>query len=95
MSVELERAYVWDCPHCGQENFQRQVSAQLEPDVAHELAVAAGVIEEWQSMEEVGCSLLTYPDVVYCKRCEKQFSTTFSMSEDGPIEEDDDEDDDL
>jgi hypothetical protein len=30
--VELVPAFMWDCPNCGRENFQRAVSVMVPPD---------------------------------------------------------------
>lgn len=74
--IPLQLAYVWDCPHCGHENFQRAVVADISADELHDVAVAMGEIEEWQELPEgLGAHWQTHPDTVHCRRCETQYET--------------------
>lgn len=38
MNTELHPAFVWDCDHCGRENFARAVEANLDEAAAQAIA---------------------------------------------------------
>ena len=62
--VELSPAYMWDCPNCGRENFQRAITVAMTDEDRLEMEVG----EEggyWQS----------YPDTVICKHCDMKYDT--------------------
>lgn len=68
--IELSPAYMWDCPSCGRENFQRSILlAATEED--KELGIDPNDYT-WQ----------TYPNVVICRHCEKQFKTRHVLTND-------------
>ena len=66
-SVELHRAFIWDCDACGRENIERTSPARLSDDETEEIE-EAGIDPE-------GCVLV--PDEVTCKFCEAEFDVEF------------------
>lgn len=64
--VELGAAYVWDCDHCGRENFVRAVAHELTPEEQALIHFEEGEGARW----------ITRPEVVECPHCEAAFSTT-------------------
>lgn len=73
--VELHQAFMWDCPACGRENFERAVVCEDPDEDQIAEALEAGVI----SQEEVAAGLqgtwMLAPERVTCKHadCGKEF----------------------
>lgn len=67
--VELLPAFLWICPECGAENFERTIVAELSAEQMQELRDEHGV-EPWEEGE-----FLTNPQNVVCKDCSKEFGT--------------------
>ena len=61
--VELHPAFVWDCPSCGREQFERSVVAELSPDELEELREQHG-IQPWEAGR-----FHTKPTTVNCRSC--------------------------
>lgn len=59
--VELHPAHMWDCPHCGQENFCRCVT--YEP----------GTVDLPEEEEEG--HWVTAPEIVQCSSCGNRYRT--------------------
>ena len=77
--IELLPAYMWDCPSCGRENFQRSITLAMTDEDIVELGLNSGESGTWQS----------YPDVVTCRFCSKQYQTRhINESEDEDLIED-------
>lgn len=81
--VELSPAYMWDCPNCGRENFQRSVLLAMTDEDRLEMDLAPNEVGSWQS----------YPNIVVCRFCEQQYQTKH-ISDDGEGDEDDEPSDD-
>lgn len=64
-TVEMIPAYMWDCPHCGQENFQRSVSVTLTDEDREQMGLEEDEDGSWQ----------TFPTTVCCRSCGKRFGT--------------------
>lgn len=79
--VELLPAYLWDCPACGRENFQRTVTRFLDPhDEADAECIAALYGEEMlehardgHEHGKVGIHAQSTPDRVTCRHCDEEF----------------------
>jgi len=69
LSVELRPAYVWDCPHCWDENFENSMIYEASDEEILELKEEHG-IEVWEDGV-----FTTMPEVVKCKFCEMVFKT--------------------
>jgi rubredoxin len=65
--VELLPAYMWDCPECGGENFERGIVPEMSEEDKAELREEHGVVEDghWMLM----------PSKVTCRHCEATFDT--------------------
>jgi DNA-directed RNA polymerase subunit RPC12/RpoP len=63
--VELIPAYVWDCPECGRENFQRGIIAPITEEDREEMVLEENAVGHWT----------TIPNVVTCKHCGSAFDT--------------------
>jgi hypothetical protein len=71
-TIELHPAWMWDCPHCGTENFQRSVCLEF----TKEAYLEAGLPEdEWDDEHHIGQS---YPNYVKCRDCSKRWKTSDS-----------------
>lgn len=98
MTVELHTAWVWDCPECGKENFQRaktgdateaamMLAAAEEGDLVAALQAEEGSIVEDEE-EEAGAPYLIQelaiaPWYVLCQHCGKRSpSSCASVDED-------------
>lgn len=75
-TAELIPAYVWDCDHCGRENFQRAVSRLLNGDNPAE-AVLIRAIEGMPPDAPVPPGwkyrFMTEPERVACRACKTIF----------------------
>jgi len=79
LRVELHQAFMWDCPHCGVENFQRGVTIHMTDEELLESGIEASDFESWRTATTAPCK-------VKCHDCERQFKAT---------EDDDDDDHEL
>lgn len=87
--VTLVQAFVWDCPKCGNENWQRAVVQRLSREEAKECLVKMGHMEEWQEQDEdVRGELVGCPEEVHCDRCKE----VFEPIQRDPLDDDEDED---
>lgn len=68
-SVELVPAFVWTCPECGVDKFERAILVELSEEEIEELQQ-----EEDGEPEEAG-SFLTSPQSVTCDKCKRTFAT--------------------
>lgn len=73
--AEMHPAYVWDCDHCGTENFVRSVVYEPSIEERTELATAHGV-----SPDEIG-DWVSHPDEVTCSRCGTTYPAKHFRSE--------------
>lgn len=94
--VPLYQAFVWDCPQCGQQNWQRAVSQRLSREEHKDILIKLGSIESWQDIDDdLGGELMSVPDEVHCDRCKTILTPTCALA-DVPhetVEDDEDEDD--
>lgn len=67
--VEVHPAHMWDCPHCGTENFHRSISIQMTPDELREQGIEEDDIQHWEKCTVPPC-------VVTCKKCGSRYRTT-------------------
>jgi hypothetical protein len=68
IEVELLPAYMWDCPECGGENFERGIVPEMSREEFELMCQENGVVEEnghWMLM----------PSQVNCRHCEFTFKT--------------------
>jgi ribosomal protein L37AE/L43A len=78
--VELSPAYMWDCPNCGRENFQRSITVALTEEDRIHMNLSSEEIGSWQS----------YPNFITCKFCKQSFKTRH-ISETEIVDGDEDE----
>lgn len=88
-AAELYPAYVWDCPECGRENFQRSISRVLDPDDDDDREVIQGLygpgaLDEAEGGRRVRSQ--TTPNSVVCRHC----AATFRAVNDLDVPDDDD-----
>lgn len=67
--VELRPAYVWDCPECGKEVFERGLVPEMAEDDRQAVREEMGV-QPW----EEGC-IMAMPETVRCPHCGAEFPT--------------------
>jgi len=67
--VELHPAFVWDCPECGTEHFERAVVPEMSDEERRELQDEHGV-QPWDEGD-----FLMMPMKVACPRCGRAFDT--------------------
>lgn len=85
----LGHAFVWDCPNCGTENFQRMSAFIVKDKEAKKIMVARGEIEEWQDIPEgLGIIMSACSDNVVCRCCKLMFKAIERYAD---YEPDDDE----
>ena len=65
--VVLQPAYVWYCPHCGQENFAKCEMVKFTEEQKEAIQEAYGACDEDQ--------FPVSPDTVCCKNCGSQFDS--------------------
>lgn len=75
--VELSPAYMWDCPNCGRENFQRAITVAMTEEDRLEMDL---------SIDEGGC-WQSYPNIVICRFCEQQYETQHVTDDEGDEED--------
>jgi predicted nucleic acid-binding Zn-ribbon protein len=73
-NVFLHHAWMWDCPHCGTENFQRAVTVKTSDEELR----ASGVDEE--DLDKFRVST-TSPCRVRCKDCGNQFNAVDDLDD--------------
>lgn len=73
--ARLLTAYVWDCEHCGAENFARAVVAELCDDHREELYRHFHHLEAWEELPTRWreFEIVTHPDTVTCRSCGMEF----------------------
>ncbi|REJ65821.1 MAG: hypothetical protein DWQ31_16545 [Planctomycetota bacterium] len=69
MIVEMHPAYLWDCPECGREKFERSIVVERSPETIAELREDLG-IEQWEEGDFV-----MIPSQVTCDHCQLTFDT--------------------
>ena len=67
--VELHPAYMWDCPECGAENFERGVIVEMDEEGIQALRRDYGV------EDAVTGDFMMAPEEVTCRKCGKEFTT--------------------
>ncbi len=85
--AELCSAFVWDCEHCGEENFIRAVEGELDeqdieaclPFLVAENEMAEGVFELMHQ------KIAILPDRVSCKGCKRIYRSVVQMPEDDEL----------
>lgn len=79
--VELHPAFMWDCPECGVENFERSISVSNEQ--LGEILIQMGV----EDSPGIDYSTVHWcPMKVICDECHREFATTPYGSEKDDIE---------
>lgn len=86
--VEMHGAYVYDCPECGVENWQRCVTEFLDKNKPEH----AETIEEMYGLEALNSDytafrFVTYPNVVKCKECGRIYKPIAPGQDDNDDEE--------
>ncbi|MFA5766410.1 MAG: hypothetical protein WC919_00615 [Candidatus Paceibacterota bacterium] len=76
--VELAPAYMWDCPNCGRENFQRSITTAITDEDRVEMDLDPCETGCWQS----------YPNIVICRHCDSQYTTRHVGVEEGEQNDD-------
>lgn len=69
--VELAPAYMWDCPNCGRENFQRSIMTAITAEDRVEMNLDPDETGCWQS----------YPNIVICRYCDSKYITRHIRTE--------------
>jgi len=67
--VTLQPAYLWDCPECGREVFERGCIPEMSAEEMAELREEFGI-----EVADQG-DFVTMPDEVTCPHCGASFST--------------------
>jgi len=75
VKAELLPAFLWICPSCGLDNFERTIVVELSEVEVQELRDDHGV-ESWEKGE-----FLTSPREVNCGHCRESFRTEEFESE--------------
>jgi len=86
--VPISPAFVWRCEDCGIDNFEYCVPATEE--MLKDIKEQEGFYEFESSPFDETTNWVTFPDIVICTKCHKQFET-FEPDDDGDddgIEED-------
>lgn len=78
--VEMLPAFLWTCPECGRDNFERSVVVELSPEEMQELRDDHAV-QVWQQGD-----FLTCPDSVTCQGCRMEFATEHFRQADEEVE---------
>lgn len=74
-TVELELAFCFKCPYCGEKNYVDSVIAEFSPEDQHEADVDFGITVktgEW----------VCKPELVTCDKCDEEFE----VEKDGEVE---------
>lgn len=84
--VDLQPAFVWECPVCGQENFVRSVSYEEDEATLDRMEQRFLDSEQWQEQPtDIEFTPTGCPEEVVCAGCNSVFTAT-----DGRDYEDDD-----
>lgn len=67
--IELWAAWFWTCDECGQDNFERSVTAEITPEDADKYADKYGTTPE-EFLDGQWC---TKPTIVTCPHCDAQY----------------------
>lgn len=75
--ARLLTAYVWDCDHCGSENFERAIVAEMCDEDREEMFRQFNQMDQWEALPECwrDFQLVTRPDAVTCCKCGTEFDT--------------------
>lgn len=89
--LRMESVYVWECPKCRVENYERPVPAELTPNEKEEMEKEIAAAPGYAEMKEMfgGGEWYTRPDDVQCTHCLKEFEVDV-MSDGLDGESDDD-----
>jgi len=79
--VELSPAYMWDCPNCGRENFQRSIMTAITAQDRIEMGLEDNQGGCWQS----------YPNIVVCRHCDSKYTTRHANTEELDEDEEDEQ----
>lgn len=71
-TVELHQAFMWDCEHCGIENFARAIRATLSDEEIANIREKFGIEEE---SEDEKVLFLLAPEKVTCSGCQTEYLT--------------------
>ena len=78
LEVPVLHSYVWDCPECGQENWQRAVYQNLTEEENKEALVILGELEPWQEPDpRLHVEMVSIPRRIFCSRCKVEFKPFF------------------
>lgn len=74
--VEIHPAHVWTCEDCGQDNFERGITADfLTPEEYREICAEMGVFDPAIDDEPPEGALMMAPSDVTCRHCGERFKT--------------------
>lgn len=76
-AVELHSAFMWDCPHCGTENFQRSISYRMTEEDMARVGISPEEVEE----NGINAMAMTIPNFVSCRDCKNRFRACDDMGE--------------
>lgn len=86
--VSLEQAWFWGCPHCGQENYAKSVTLDLDAERPPDEQIREMFgLESWEAIPEG--TFVAAPEVVKCAQCATEF---YCFVNDGEHDESGDED---
>jgi len=87
--VEMHGSYVFDCPECGVENWQRCITEFLNKNNPEDAACIESLYGlEALSEDRAVFRMVSHPDTVKCKECKTTFK---AVSPDADDDEDEDE----
>lgn len=72
LTVELHQAFLWSCPDCLQDNFERAV--QISPEEIESRGIDILDYSDWKEDRGDGFFLMA-PDRVKCPNCGSEFET--------------------
>ena len=78
--VEMNPAFMWDCPECGRENFARAIVPELSDEERMEMCQDYG-IDPWDEG-----NWMTMPEKVTCHACRKEFEAVHYGDDDSEME---------
>ena len=64
--IELLHAWMWNCEHCGAENFERCITKELD-----DLDIEVGLVPEYERHEY---AVYGHPETVKCHECGSVYS---------------------
>lgn len=80
LCVELHMAFMWDCPHCGTENFQRAITLRMSDEELRESDCPPEDFEKFRTAHTMPCN-------VKCRDCGKRFKAAEASDEDDTDED--------